>query len=153
MSDDDLRELKDRSEIERLLYLYAEMVDTKTWPLMDRIFVLEARIDYRSSGGIAGPFREALAWLARALEAWPINLHHVSNPMIDFESGSEARSRCYFQSQMGRPGPDGSPLVITSAGTYTDRLSRTSSGWRIVERHVDQALMQGELPEGYTIPL
>jgi 3-phenylpropionate/cinnamic acid dioxygenase small subunit len=152
LTDAELRELKDRAEIERLLYRYAEMVDRKNWPLMDRVFALEATIDYTTSGGIKGPFREALAWLARALEAWPINLHHISNVSVDFDGEAQARSHCYFLGQMGRANPDGSQLVLTNAGSYVDRLVRTNDGWRIVERYCDQTVMQGSLPEGYEIP-
>ena len=68
MPESDLRAIQDRLEIEELLHRYAEMVDFRQWKEMDRIFALEATIDYVSSGGVAGPFRETLAWLDRALE-------------------------------------------------------------------------------------
>jgi len=58
-----LRRIQDEREIERLLFLYAEMVDRREWKLADSVFALEATIDYSSTGGAAGPFREALAWL------------------------------------------------------------------------------------------
>lgn len=146
-----LREIQDRMEIEQLLHLYAEMVDFREWQKMDRIFALEATIDYTSSGGQKGPFRETLAWLDRALEFWPLNLHVVSNVLIELE-GDTARSRCYFHSPMGRNKNDGGQYVITNSGRYLDRLVRTADGWRIVERVCEQTIMQGELPEGYDIP-
>ncbi|MEZ4356180.1 MAG: nuclear transport factor 2 family protein [Myxococcota bacterium] len=146
-----LQHLQDRMDILDLLHLYAEMVDRREWQKMDRIFALEATIDYRSSGGIAGPFREALAWLDRALESWPINLHVVSNALIEID-GDEATSRCYFHSPMGRETEDGSQFVITNGGRDLDRLKRTSDGWRIIERVCEQTVMQGALPEGYRIP-
>jgi 3-phenylpropionate/cinnamic acid dioxygenase small subunit len=152
VTDADLREIKDRAEIEKLMFLYAEMVDQRDWALMDRIFALEATVDYTTSGGIKGPFREVLAWLDRALEAWPINLHQISNLIVEFEGENEARSRCYFNSPMGRKNPDGSQLIITNAGSYKDRLVRTNDGWRIVERYCNQTVMEGSLPEGYEIP-
>ena len=151
MSDAALRAILDRAEIEELLYLYAEMVDQKDWGRMDRIFALEATIDYRSSGGVSGPFRETLAWLARALESWPLNLHVVSNVLIEIE-GDRATSRCYFHSPMGRNVSEDAQFVITNSGRYLDELVRTADGWRIVARVCEQTIMQGSLPEGYEIP-
>jgi 3-phenylpropionate/cinnamic acid dioxygenase small subunit len=152
VTDEELREIRDRAEIERLMIRYAEMVDQRNWSLGDLVFALEATIDFTSAGGIRGPFREALAWLHRALEPWPITLHRISNLTIDFDGENEARSRCYFNGTMGRTNADGSQITITNEGIYSDRLVRTSDGWRIVERHCDQKLMRGALPEGYSIP-
>ena len=42
----DLQALQDRIEIEEVMYRYAEMVDRRDWKLMDRVFALEATIDY-----------------------------------------------------------------------------------------------------------
>lgn len=151
MQDETLRRIQDRMEIEDLVHLYAEMVDRREWTKMDRIFALEATIDYKSSGGVAGPFRETLAWLDRALESWPINLHVVSNLIIEFD-GDNARSRCYFHSPMARNADGSNQVVITNSGRYVDRLIRTADGWRIVERVCEQTIMQGSLPEGYEIP-
>jgi hypothetical protein len=53
---------------------------------------------------------------------------------------------------MGRNSPDGSQFIITNAGRYLDRLIRTNMGWRILERYCEQTIMQGSLPEGYSIP-
>lgn len=151
MPEPDLRAIQDRLEIEELLHRYAEMVDFRQWKEMDRIFALEATIDYVSSGGVAGPFRETLAWLDRALEGWPLNLHVVSNVIIELD-GDRARSRCYFHSPMGKHTPDGGQYVITNSGRYLDELTRTADGWRIVARVCEQTIMQGALPEGYAIP-
>ena len=146
-----LREIQDRIEIEELLHLYAEMVDRREWHKMDQIFALEATIDYTSTGGQAGPFRETLAWLDRALESWPINLHVVSNILLEFD-GDRATSRCYYHAPMGRKTADGTQYVINNGGRYLDELIRTADGWRIVARVCDQTVMQGSLPEGYAIP-
>lgn len=153
MKDAELREIKDRLEIQELMYRYAEMVDKRDWKQMDQVFALEATIDYTSTGGHAGPFRETLAWLDRALESWPINLHIISNLIIEFDRDPDsASSRCYFHAPMARDSGDGPQYVITNAGHYEDRLMRDRAGWRIVERVCHQTLMQGSLPEGYRIP-
>lgn len=149
----DVRELKDRCEIERLLYLYAEMLDRQRWSLMDEIFALEATIDFESAGGIHGPFRQAMAWVARTLDFWPKSIHTVSNPMIDFDGESEAHSRCYFRGELSRQTHDGSRRSLSNAGIFSDRLLRTADGWRIVERHVELTHMQGDPIRGHAIPV
>jgi hypothetical protein len=127
------------------------MVDRRKWELMDSVFAEDATIDYRSTGGRKGPYRETLRWLDRALAPWPTNLHFVTNLAIEVQ-GDRARSRCYFLAPMARAKPDGSQEVITNAGVYHDALVRTRDGWRISERVCEQTLMIGRLPEGYVIP-
>jgi len=142
---------EDRYEIEQILYRYAWMVDRREWGLMDRVFTPDATVDYTSTGGEKGPYRATLAWLDRALAGWPINLHAISNVVIEFD-GDTATSRCMFLAPMGRPGPGGAQEVITNAGYYHDRLVRTRDGWRIRERVCEQIAMIGQLPPGYLIP-
>jgi 3-phenylpropionate/cinnamic acid dioxygenase small subunit len=142
---------EDREEIEQLHYRYAWMVDRREWELMDSVFAEGATIDYTSTGGRKGPYRETLAWLDRALAPWPVNLHYVTNLAIELD-GDRARSRCYFLAPMARPRADGSQEVVTNGGCYLDRLVRTAAGWRIAERNCQQTVMIGRLPPGYAIP-
>ena len=148
---DRIQAIEDRLAIHELLSRYAAMVDGRDWELMDAVFAPGASLDYRSTGGQAGPYRETLEWLARALEPWPLNLHFISNVLIEL-AGDSATSRCYFHAPMGRVESDGQQMVITNAGYYDDELVRTSEGWRIAARHCEQTMMVGQLPEGYVIP-
>jgi 3-phenylpropionate/cinnamic acid dioxygenase small subunit len=142
----------DHREIEECLYRYAWMVDQRRWELMDSVFTADGTIDYTSTGGKRGPYRPTLEWLDRALAAWPINLHMISNISIEFPTPDSARSRCYFFAPMGHARPDGTQEVISNAGYYADTLVRTSAGWRIRERLCTQTIMIGQLPPGYAIP-
>lgn len=144
-------ELQDRKEIEELLYRYAWMVDKRKWELMDDVFAPGATIDYASTGGVTGPYRETLEWLARALSGWPLNLHAISNISIEF-AGDTAQSRCLFMAPMGRLKDDGTQDVILNGGHYFDALIKTGKGWRIKERVCEQNIMMGQLPAGYQIP-
>jgi hypothetical protein len=144
-------ERDDWRAVEQLHYTYAWMVDRREWQLMDSVFAPGATIDYSSTGGIKGPYRPTLEWLHRALEPWPINLHHITNIHVEFQ-GNTASSRCYFFAPMGRQKADGTQEVITNAGFYFDRLVRGSAGWRIQERVCTQTIMVGSLPAGYVIP-
>jgi hypothetical protein len=146
-----VEELQDRKEIEELLYRYAWMVDKRKWELMDQVFAPGATIDYTSTGGVKGPYRETLEWLDRALTGWPLNLHVISNIVVEFAHVT-AQSRCMFMAPMGRLKDDGSQDVILNGGHYYDRLQKTAAGWRIAERVCEQNVMMGQLPAGYQIP-
>jgi 3-phenylpropionate/cinnamic acid dioxygenase small subunit len=148
---DRIAAIEDKLAIQELLNRYATMVDGRRWKLMDEVFAPGATIDYRSTGGRAGPYRAMLEWLDRALEPWPVNLHFISNVSIEL-AGDAAYSRCYFHAPMGKARGAGSQLVITNAGYYDDELVRTPEGWRIAKRHCEQTVMIGQLPEGYEIP-
>ena len=142
---------EDRYQIEQLLYRYAWMVDEREWPLMDEVFAPGATNDYTSTGGVAGPYREALQWLDRALSGWPINLHTIANIAIEFD-GDTARTRCHFIAPMARLLGDGTQEAISNAGYYFDDLVRLDGRWRIARRICRQTLMVGQLPPGYEIP-
>ena len=148
---DRIQAIEDKLAIQELLHRYATMVDERRWALMDEVFAADATLDYRSTGGEAGPYRETLEWLDRALKPWPLNLHFITNICIEL-SGDTARSRCYFHAPMGRAESETEQLVITNAGYYDDDLVRTEQGWRIAKRHCEQKIMVGQLPDGYEIP-
>ena len=148
--DDAIRNLIDQNEIRAVLTQYTKMVDQRDWAQMDEIFAPSAQLDYTSSGGQSGPYRETLAWLARALEPWPLNLHLIGNFEIRID-GDVAHSSCYFLAPMGRNDPDGHQVMTTNGGSYHDELVRTPDGWRIRSRVCEQTILAG-LPEDYVIP-
>jgi hypothetical protein len=146
---------RDARQIEQVLYLYAWMVDKRDWGLIDQVFTADATIDYASTGGPGRlPHREALKWLDGALQAWPINLHHITNIMPQV-AGDRGRCRCYFFAPMGRPKPGGGYFaqeIVTNAGFYHDQLVRSARGWRISERVCEMTVMIGTLPADHSIP-
>jgi 3-phenylpropionate/cinnamic acid dioxygenase small subunit len=153
MSDPSLQEHADRLAIHELMYRYARMVDAGEWKRHDEVYAPDATCDYRAAGGIQGPAREVMEWLARALAAWPVNFHFVTNLVIDFEADRRsARTTCYFLGQMARGEMGKDQFAINSSGVYVDRVRRTDAGWRITERDCRMSLMQGALPAGYVIP-
>lgn len=151
MQEASMRELADRIEIQELLARYADMVDRRDWTRMDRIFALEATVDFRASGGPSGPFREMMAWLDRALDSWPNNLHLVSNVIVEL-AGDRASASSYYHVPIGREAHDGRQYTLTESGRFHDRLIRTVDGWRIVARVSEPVVREGSLPDGYTIP-
>ena len=153
MTDITLAEHADRLAIHELMYRYARMVDFREWKLFDQVFASDARCDYVSSGGIEGTARDVMDWLDRALAPWPTNLHFVTNVSIDFAPDrTSAATACYFLGQMARGEMGKDQVVISSSGLYVDRVRKTPTGWRIFEREMRMTMMQGSLPEGYSIP-
>lgn len=127
--------------IKETLYRYSLMVDRRRWDFVDEVFTEDAIIDYTSVGWGAtrGPHREMLAWLDEMLKPWPMNLHLISNEIIDVE-GARARSTCCFNAPMGCKDEAGKSTFVTNAGYYHDELIRTEAGWRIRERVCDMTI-------------
>jgi 3-phenylpropionate/cinnamic acid dioxygenase small subunit len=139
----------DTDAIKEVLYRYSLMVDRRRWELIDEVFTSDATIDYTSvgSGGTKGPVRPMLEWLDQSLVPWPMNLHFITNEIIEIE-GDRAKSTCCFNAPMGRKTKSGSQVFLTNAGYYQDELVRTEAGWRIRERVCDMTIQifHGESP-------
>ena len=145
------QELSDRIEINDLLIRYTVAIDTKDWGLLDTCFIPDAQIDYTASGGTKGEYPEVRAWLEKALAAFPMTVHYISNSTVELD-GDAARARTYVINPMGFPKEDGSLHIFTVGGYYVDELSRTAEGWRIRKRREDQAFLDGSLPEALQVP-
>ena len=86
------QEISDRIEIQDLMVRYARAIDTKDYGLLDTCFVPDAHVDYVSSGGTKGTYKEVRAWLEKALAAFPAMMHLVSNNQVEL-NGDQANSR------------------------------------------------------------
>ena len=146
-----LAEVSDRIEIQDLLTRYTVAIDTKDWKVLDTCFTPDAELDYRSTGGTRGAYPEVRAWLEKALAAFPMTVHYISNSTVELE-GDTARARTYVINPMGFPKEDGSLHIFTVGGYYVDELVRTPEGWRIRKRREDQAFLDGSLPEALQVP-
>jgi 3-phenylpropionate/cinnamic acid dioxygenase small subunit len=131
-SDSTLRRLSDRAEIDDLLTRYATAIDGRDWDLLDDVFTPDARLDYRSAGGIAGPYPEVKRWLAEVLPMFRVTQHLVLNRSVELD-GDRARSRAQFLNP-NEATIAGEPWIFTVGGTYHDELARTAAGWRITRR-------------------
>ena len=127
--------------IRETLYRYSLMVDRRRWELIDEVFTEDAIIDYTSVGAGAGrgPHREQLHWLDEMLKPWPMNLHLISNEIIDLD-GDRAKSTCCFNAPMGNKDDQGKSTFLTNAGYYHDEWLRTAAGWRIRDRVCDMTV-------------
>ena len=73
------QEISDRLEINDLLTRYCTAIDAKDYELLDECFTPDAKVDYVSSGGIAGSYPEARAWLEMALAPFPLRLQSLTS--------------------------------------------------------------------------
>ena len=146
-----LREISDRIQINDLLIRYTSAIDEKDWALLDTCFTPDAQVDYVSSGGVKGSYPEVRKWLEKALAAFPMTMHFISNSTVRLD-GDTAKSRTYVINPMGFPKSDGTLHLFTVGATYVDKLIRTDDGWRIAERVEEQAYLDGSLPEALQIP-
>ncbi len=127
-----LRTLADRAELQDLLVRYATAIDTRRWDGLDDVFLPDARLDYRSAGGIEGAYPEVRDWLAAVLPMFRVTQHLVLNSRIEL-AGDEARGTTAFLNP-NEATIDGEPWIFTVGGTYHDRFVRTAAGWRIARR-------------------
>jgi len=145
------RQLRDRIEIQDLLVRYATALDTKDWVLLDTCFTKDARVDYTSSGGIAGPYSKARKWLEKALSAFPVTVHMIGNVSVAID-GDAARSTAFVLNPMRYRNADGSLHPFTVGAYYHDVLVRSADGWKIAERREVQVFLDGSMPGGLEIP-
>ncbi len=128
--DEELRRLRDQTEIADLCVRYAYALDRKDWAAVAECFTGEAAFSH-PGGRLNGV--EAIVDRARtALERLDATQHLIGSISVEVR-GDSARALCYFHAQHVREGAPGGDLY-TIAGSYADRLVRTTAGWRIAER-------------------
>jgi len=146
-----LQEVSDRIEISDLLVRYTRAIDDKDWALLDTVFTPDAAIDYTTSGGIKGQYPEVRAWLGKALAAFPITIHAITNSTIELD-GDRATGKTLVNNPMVIPQEGGGQTQFTVWAWYVDELVRTDLGWRIAKRFEDQVFVEGGPPAGHEIP-
>ena len=154
--DERLRTLGDRVEIDDLLVRYATAIDSRDWSLLDTVFAADARLDYRSAGGIRGTFPEVRTWLSEVLTIFSWTQHLVVNREVAIDPGGEAATcRSIFHNPNGLV-VDGEPWLFTVGGRYHDQLARTAAGWHITSRVEETTWwdhpMPGLPPTPYPLP-
>lgn len=138
-------QMADRLEIIELTHRYCWALDSKTWELLDDVFLPDATAELRSDL-LEG--REAIRNRIRnAITRLDATQHTVTNHMITVGidgDGDRATSRAYLHSQHVRTGVEGGELYVI-AGRYEDELVRTPDGWRIAFRRLVSVWSEGNL--------
>ena len=108
------------------------MIDTRQWDELGTIFADEAVFDYRSAGGVKGPFTEVKAWLAGVLPLFIWTQHLVVNRAVDLAAGADATtSRSSFYNPNGAT-VDGNPWLFV-VGRHLSRPIAPHTG-RVADR-------------------
>jgi hypothetical protein len=129
-------EMSDRLELQDLLIRYSEAIDRREFDELDAIFVPDAYIDYRDTGGIDGQYPQIKEWLAETLPTYfERNAHMLGLPAIKL-AGDTATARTFCFNPMVLKGEK--PKVMQVGVWYDDEFVRTADGWRISRRVEDK---------------
>ena len=134
MTEDERRAIE--IDCERLIKLYVNLNDAQDWPAVAALYTEDARFARPSQPGVFIEGREAIleSVLARPARA---QRHVIANTVVDVEDGDRARAFSVIVLYMGDRAEDGLPIQDSKSpliGTFTDKLVRTSEGWRFAER-------------------
>jgi len=140
------QDLSDRAEIQDLLVVYCEAIDSRDWDALDNVFTSEAIIDYTEAGGARGTLSEIKIYLDKGLGKFSGYQHMLGLPQIKLD-GDKATSRTILFNPMVMD-KDGQPHVFFVGLWYCDKLLRTDQGWRISERHEEVSYFHN-LPESF----
>jgi hypothetical protein len=128
--------MSDRLELQDLLIRYSEAIDRREFDELDVIFVPDAYIDYRDTGGIDGQYPQIKEWLAETLPTYfERNAHMLGLPAIKL-TGDTATARTFCFNPMVLKGEK--PKVMQVGVWYDDEFVRTADGWRISRRVEDK---------------
>ena len=137
-----------KQDITEVLHRYGYALDGRDWALLRTCFTADVLGEY---GGDPMRGYEALERLCRdTLEPLSVSQHLIGNVSVSV-TADVAESSCYLHAQHVRPGTEGGEQFIY-AGRYTDRLVRTSDGWKIAARRLEPMWTSGN-PAVITRPL
>jgi len=122
--------LTDRELVHDVIVRGALAQDAHDWEALTECFDPDA-VYVHPSGRLEGA--SAIVQRSRAaLEALDASQHLVGSIRVVVD-GDNASATSYFHAQHVRAAAEGGELYVI-AGTYSDRLSRRSGTWKIVER-------------------
>jgi len=125
--------LGDVAAIRDLAIAYAHAVDDRDWARWQALFVPDAHIDYRHSGGIAGTPAEVAAWLPGAMSVFRFSLHSILTHEIRFRGPDTATGRVHLFNRNGLDW-EGRFELCDIGGLYLDDYVRVGDHWRFARR-------------------
>ena len=120
--------------IETVKYRYLRAVDTRDWDGLAATLTEDVRTDYGSQFGgrplIFDDRDSVLAYFRAAMRGTLVTEHHVTHPIIEFDTDDPTRATgsWYLQDRVIVPDRD---TMIIGAAFYDDVYRRTDDGWRI----------------------
>ena len=143
-SDDDvLREVRDRAEIEDLMWRYTRALDTTDADAYAAVYTPDGQF---SAGTNATKGRDALRKMIADMRQGqaadqakgvrrPAMYHMTANHAIRFVDRDRARVDAYYLTAFGAAG-ENTPLRIAAVGRSVDELVRVDGRWLISSRNV-----------------
>ena len=135
----DVSQLQDRAEITEAMFRYARATDWNEPERHRTVFVDECVFASPHSGDIHG-VDGVVDWMENVLPRFDATQHLISNVSIEFTGPDEATAVSYVRA-WHRYVADRPDLVLW--GEYHDRWVRADDGWRIAERRVRSAGVEG----------
>jgi SnoaL-like domain len=123
----DVRKLKDRVEIEDMIYRYCRAVDRMDGALLKSVFHEDSVDDHGRFKGSGHAFADMTMSI---LPKMHFTAHHVTNVLIELE-GDIAHVESYFIATQIAGDPQRHETVY---GRYVDRFERRNAEWKIAKR-------------------
>ena len=140
---DELRELKDRAEIQELMWHYVRALDSFDSEAYVRVFTEDGQ--FRSNQSVVqgraalkkmvDDLKNSRAERAASGNSVPPMNHMITSTFIEFTDKDHARFHSYWMTVFGASGPD-SPPRIAASGRGIDELVRVNGVWLIQSRDV-----------------
>ena len=131
--------MADREDIIDLAVRYAWALDSKQVEVLREVFLPDATAMLR--GVQCDGVDAIIARIGGSILRLDCTQHLISNHQVVVD-GDRATHRCQLQSQHVRDGAEGGNNYIVG-GYYDDRVVRTSDGWRIAHRLMQQTWTEG----------
>lgn len=115
---------------------YCRLLDTKDWDGWKALFIEDAVIDTRPSGGTLEKGREAFVTSVMGSLENAQTAHQVHSPQITLV-GDEARAIWAMQDRVKK-----GEWALTGYGHYEERYVRTADGWKIASQTLSRLIME-----------
>lgn len=138
-----LTELLDREAIRDCLYRYCRGIDRGDEAALRSSYWPDATDRH---GAYSGPVEGFIQMALGVFKTNPRNIHQISNILIEFRSGTDARVETYFNALQRGPGKDGVVRQFLLVGRYCDAFEKRDGEWRVARRTVVYDWVEEQTP-------
>lgn len=124
---------------------YCRFVDTKQWAALAALFTPDAILFFPESQAEPCGIDDAMEFIASALAAPMVSVHHVHAPEINFTSDDTASVIWAMEDHLFFPEGSDSALGIGSLvgyGHYHEEYRRAADGWKIGNLRLDRLRLE-----------
>ncbi len=133
VSNEELRRLLDRQQIEDVLSRYSRAVDRADIELLSGCYHDDATEDH--GGVFSGSARDYVAKIAPLLPRAGVLNHLATNVLVEFETAERARVEAYILT-FARMKKDGETFDTLTLARCVDRFERRAGRWAIAARRL-----------------